>query len=86
MKLKKIIVLNKEMNIGIVLNYKNAEKKKDELLSIESKPWLKLADQSKYSSFIVKKKEQKFVPADVAIGLYIENKFPDIKIDYITPD
>ena len=32
MKLKKIIVLNKEMNIGIVLNYKNAEKKKDELL------------------------------------------------------
>ena len=76
------------LNIGIVLNYKNAEKKKDELLSIDlpDKPWLKLADQSKYSQFIVKKKEQKFVPADVAIGLYIESKFPNIKVDYITPD
>ena len=76
------------LNIGIVLNYKNAEKKKDELLSIDlpDKPWLKLADQSKYSQFIVKKKEKKFVPADVAIGLYIESKFPNIKVDYITPD
>jgi glutathione synthase/RimK-type ligase-like ATP-grasp enzyme len=74
------------MNIGIVLNYKNAEKKKDELLSVESKPWLKLAEELKYSSFIVKKKDKIYVPADVAIGLYIESKYPDIKIDYITPD
>ena len=33
------------LKIGIVLNYKNAEKKKDELLSINSRkmPWLALA-------------------------------------------
>jgi glutathione synthase/RimK-type ligase-like ATP-grasp enzyme len=74
------------MNIGIVLNYKNAEKKKDELIPIDSKPWLKIADEVKYKNLILKKKDKKYVPADLAIGLYIESKFPDIKIDYITPD
>jgi len=76
------------MNIGIVLNFKKAEKKKDELLSIDlpDKPWLRLADQPKYNPFVVLKNKIKYVPADVAIGLYIESKYPNIKIDYITPD
>ena len=74
------------ISIGIVLNYKNAEKKKDELLSIDNKPWLNIADQVKYKSFVVIKNGKKFVPADVAIGLYIEQHFPNIKVDYITPD
>jgi len=72
--------------IGIVLNYKNAEKKKDELLSIDDKPWLNRAHQTQYKRHVVIKKEKKYVPADVAIGLYIEDKYPNIKVDYITPD
>ena len=77
-----------KLKIGIVLNYKNAEKKKDELLPVDSndKPWLKLGDQSRYKPYVVMKKNKKFVPADVAIGLFIESKYPDIKVDYITPD
>jgi hypothetical protein len=71
--------------LGIVLNYKNAEKKKDELLDIDSKPWLHLANDSRYKPYVVLKKGEKFVPADVAIGLYIESKYPNIKVDYITP-
>jgi hypothetical protein len=74
------------LNIGIVLNYKNAEKKKDELISIETKPWLRLANDPKYKPYIVMKKDKKYVPADVAIGVYIESTYPGIKIDYITPD
>ena len=75
-----------KINIGIVLNFKNAEKKKDELMAIDSKPWLQLANDNFYKKFIVLKKDKKYVPADVAIGLYIESKYPNIKVDYITPD
>lgn len=82
--LNKLNKLNK-LNIGIVLNFKNAEKKKDELMSIDSKPWLKLGEDSRYNPYVVKKKGKKYVPADVAIGLYIESTYPDIKVDYITP-
>lgn len=75
------------LKIGIVLNYKKAEKKKDELLSVNSRkmPWLSLAKQSKYSSFIILRNGKPYVPADVAIGLYIESKYPNVIIDYITP-
>ena len=57
------------LKIGIVLNYKNAEKKKDELLSVDSKdkPWLQLGNQSRYKPYCVMKGKKKFVPADVAI-------------------
>jgi len=76
------------MNIGIVLNYKAAEKKKDELLPITDadKPWLQLAKDPKYKKFVLLKKGVISIPADVAIGLYIESKFPDIKVDYIPPE
>ena len=75
-----------KINVGIVLNFKNAEKKKDELIAIDSKPWLQLANDNKYTPFVVIKKKKKYVPADVAMGLYIESKYPNIKVDYITPD
>ena len=62
------------IKVGIVLNYKNAEKKKDELLNIKSKKmkWLILADNPKYKKFVIVLNKKKYVPADVAIGLYIE--------------
>ncbi len=39
------------LKIGIVLNYKNAEKKKDELLNVNSRKmkWLSLANNKKYT-------------------------------------
>jgi hypothetical protein len=77
-----------KLKIGIVLNYKKAEQKKDELLSIDlpDKPWLQLADDKRYLRHVVLKKNKKYVPADVAIGLYIESKYPNVVVDYITPD
>ena len=76
------------LKIGIVLNYKQAEKKKDELFSVDmkEKPWLKKGHEVEYSKHIVIKKGKKYVPGDVAIGLYIESNYPNVKVDYITPD
>ena len=79
------------LKIGIVLNYKNAEKKKDELLNVKSFPWLNLANESCYKKFTILRKNVKHVPADVAIGIYLEslnepNSEVEIIVDYITPD
>lgn len=76
------------LKIGIVLNYKKAEKKKDELLSINSRkmPWLALAKKKEYKPFIILRNKKPHVPADVAIGLYLESKYPNVKVDYILPD
>ena len=76
-----------ELRIGIVLNYKKAEKDKDELFCTENYDWLKGIDRK----HIIKSKGRTCVPADVAIGAYLENNYPDtpdfkIVIDYITPD
>jgi hypothetical protein len=79
------------LKIGLVLNYKKAEKKKDELLSASSKhmPWLKLAEDEKYEKYVIKiqksTKTNIYVPDDVAVGIYIESHFKNIKVDYITP-
>jgi hypothetical protein len=70
------------LKIGIVLNYKKAEKKKDELLDIKSKDWLLGADKR----FTILRKKKVCVPADVAIGLYISSHYPGVIIDYITPE
>ena len=80
-----------ELKIGIVLNYKNAEKKKDELYCVDKYPWLKMAIESKYNELtILNNKKKLCVPADVGIGLFLEslNRDPSVKItvDYITPD
>jgi hypothetical protein len=85
--------LNKlmELNIGIVLNYKKAEKKKDELYYVGSKefPWLDLAKEDRYTPFTINKNGDRGVPADVAIGVYLESISDNnvrINVDYITPD
>jgi len=79
-----------ELKIGIVLNYKKAEMKKDELYNTKDYDWLQLADHPKYKPYTIIKKNNVYVPADVAIGLFLENlKGNDkvkIMVDYITPD
>jgi hypothetical protein len=83
------------IRIGIVLNYKKAERKKDELLNVKSTKlkWMRHATHSKHSrggilhsDLLIKKGKRSFAPDDVAIGIYIEAMYPDVIIDYITPD
>ena len=80
-----------EIKIGIILNYKNAEKKKDELFCVNSgKEYLKLANDPRFNEYCILKKKKRYVPADVAIGLYIEYYFNEsdqfkFTIDYIKP-
>ena len=78
----------KALKIGIVLNFKAAEKKKDELLDVncERLKFLSLANNPEYKEYIITRDSEKCVPADIAIGLYIENKYPTIEIDYIKPE
>ena len=76
-----------EIKIGIVLNYKNAEKKKDELYCLKSEKWLNANNIS--DKFSIMRENKKCIPADVAIGIYLESfKDPEVNIiiDYITPD
>ena len=63
------------LKIGIVLNYKNAEKKKDELFEINSKDYL--SSEKIDNELIILRKGKKCVPADVAIGCYIKHKYSD---------
>ena len=74
-----------DIRIGIVLNYKVAEKKKDELFELDSFDWLQRGYSSEYRKFTILRKKKLCVPADVAIGMYIESKY-NIPVDYITPD
>ena len=68
-------MIDLELRIGIVLNYKKAEQKKDELYSVNKYPWLKSANDPKYKDLVITKprKNGKYVPADVAIGLFLES-------------
>jgi len=76
------------LRIGIVLNYKKAEKKKDELLNIRSKnmKWLMSSNNDKYKNFLIEMKNKKFIPDDVAVGVFVENFYDNVFVDYITPD
>lgn len=80
--------MGEPLKIGIVLNYAKAEKKKDELLCITSKkmPWLSLANDQRYNKLVIRARNKRCVPADVAIGLYLESTYPNVIVDYITPD
>lgn len=73
------------VNIGIILTRKNAEKKKDELVNIQShkRPWLKLA--SEYKHLTVKRGNKICVPGDVSIGLYILWNWNNVNVDFILP-
>jgi len=78
-----------DLYIGIVLNYKRAERKKDELFCISQKEFLKIGKDPKYKKYTLVRKGKRCVPADVAIGMYLESiRDPNfnIYIDYITPD
>jgi hypothetical protein len=77
------------LKIGIVLNYKNAEKKKDELLNVNSRKmkWLSLANDKKYNKFCIIKNGKRYIPADAAIGVYLESHYQDkVIVDYILPN
>lgn len=73
-----------ELKIGIVLNYKKAERKKDELLRINltRMPWL----ENTPDEFLVIRNGIKTIPSDRAIGVYLEYHFPGVIVDYIEPD
>ena len=77
-----------ELRIGIILNYKHAEKKKDELLSTSTRKmkWLSLANDKKYNKYTIMKGKKRYVPDDLAIGLFLESNYPNVIVDYITPD
>ena len=79
-----------DLRIGIVLNYKKAEQKKDELYCTDKYPWLNIGKDPKYNSLTINKKGKVCVPADVAIGLFLEslpqNESVKITVDYIKPD
>lgn len=51
-----------ELRIGIVINYKKAEQKKDELLNANTRnlKWLSLANDKKYSAYVIKKGTKTF--------------------------
>ena len=72
------------LKVGIVLNYKNAEKKKDELMEINSESYLQIANDPRYKQFTIMRKNKLCVPADVAIGLFLESQ--GVTVDYITPE
>ena len=76
------------LKIGIILSYKKSEMKKDELLPINSRKmkWLGLAKNPDYRNYVIKRDDKKWVPVDVAINLYIEYNYPDVIVDYISPD
>jgi hypothetical protein len=74
------------IRIGILLTRSKAEKKKDELVNINSKkrPWLKNSDKN-YNSLTIKRGNKICVPGDVSIGLYILWNWKNIEIDFIHP-
>jgi len=79
--------MNTPLRIGIVLNYKKAEKKKDELLNVNSTKmkWLALAKNKEYRNYVITSNNKIKVPCDVAIGLYIETHYSNVEVDYIQP-
>ena len=70
------------LKLGIVLNYTSAEKKKDELIPIRGNKYLKATD----NQFSILKGSSRYVPADVAIGMYIKYNFPNVIVDFIKPN
>jgi hypothetical protein len=73
-----------DLKIGIVLSYLKAEKKKDELLRINltRMPWL----ANTREEFIIMRDGKPNIPADRAIGVYLEANFPNVTVDYILPN
>jgi hypothetical protein len=71
------------MKIGILITRLKAEKKKDELLNINSRkrPWLKNTPKS----LTIKSKGKIYTMGDVSIGMYIIYKY-SVEVDFISPE
>jgi len=81
-----------KLRIGLVLNYKKSERKKEELIPINSSKmeWLILAKDEKYEPYVISIKKssrvKKYIPSDAAVGIYLEYYYKNVSVDYITPD
>jgi hypothetical protein len=79
------------MKIGILLTRAKSEKKKDELVNINSnkRPWLReiyYSNPEFYKQFsVISSKGKLSVPGDVSIGMYISWNWKNTEIDYILP-
>ena len=72
------------MRIGILLTSKKQEFKKDEMLNTRehSRKYLKKAPDD----LCLFRDNKKLIPADAAIGVYLETQYKDMIVDYILPD
>ena len=68
------------MKIGILLTNPKAEKKKDELVKVNSRkrPWARSTPRR----FTILRDGKRHIPGDVSIGQYIMWNYPDIEIDF----
>ncbi len=66
-----------KLRIGILLTRAKAEKKKDELVNIESRkrPWLKLAKDKEYRHLTIKRGNKTCVPGDVSVSGVVSFSF-----------
>ena len=71
------------IKIGILITRAKSEKKKDELVYINSRkrPWLK--DTPK--EFTIRRGNKVYAPGDISIGMYIKWNWKNVDIDFIRP-
>lgn len=76
-----------KLRIGILLTRAKAEKKKDELVNVESRkrPWLKLAKDREYRNLTIKRGNKTCVPGDVSVGMYVKWNWNNVDVDFIHP-
>lgn len=77
-----------KLKIGILITRAKSEKKKDELVNINSRkrPWLKLISTDKsYSKLTIKRGNKTCVPGDISIGFYIMWNWKNVSVDFIHP-
>jgi hypothetical protein len=79
-----IFLQNKQLTIGILLNYPFLEVSKDELVIPTEKSPAYIKAIPKY--FLVNNGTKYGYPYDVVIGFYIKYHRPDIKVNFIYPD
>lgn len=72
------------MRIGILLTRLHAEKKKDELVRINSKkrPWLKETPRK----FTIRRGKHLWTSGDVSVGMYLMWNWKNVVIDFIRPE
>ena len=73
-----------EIKIGMVLNFKSAERKKDELINIRDKKRTWLSPKIVDKKHIIRKGKSSFVADDVATGYYLKEVL-GATVDFIEP-